>query len=200
MPLNSKSGGLPGSTYARKQTPISHLAQIATGAGLMILASCASNSRNPQTPIAGGGVIQSQRSGGKFAPAENDRYAVTNAELGAIILDGQHYLRWSFALRVKQPEQLRSVRVEDVTNATPISYIADQAPQTAGGQWTGYSGAIEPNAAAIPWLYDNTTSSRVFRITITNLNNQVSVLSQTVSYSPQSKKELRKWYGLENSR
>ena len=177
---------------------MSHLARIATGAGLIILGSCASGSRNVQTPAAGG-AVQSQRSGGKFAPAENDRYAVTSAELGAIILDGQHYLRWSFALRIKQSVQLRSVRVEDVTSATPISYIADQAPQVTGGQWTGYSGAIEPNAASVPWLFDNTTSSRVFRITVTDLNNQVSVLNQSVSYSSQSKKELRKWYGLENS-
>jgi hypothetical protein len=177
---------------------MSHLVRIANGVALIILAGCASQS-NVQTP-GGSGTIQSQRSGGKLAPAENDRYAVTNAELGAIILDGQHYLRWSFALRIKQPVQLRSVRVEDVTNAPPISYIADQAPQAPGGQWTGYSGAIEPNAAAIPWLYDNTASTRVFRITITDLNNQVSVLNQSVSYSPQSKKELRKSYGLDSSR
>ena len=177
----------------------SHLVRIATGAGLIIFASCASHSTNVQTPGAGG-AVQSQRSGGKLASAENERYAVTTAELGAVILDGQHYLRWSFALRIKQPVQLRSVRVEDVTNAAPISYISDQAPQGTGGQWTGYSGAIEPNAAAIPWLYDNTTSTRIFRIMITDLNNQVSVLNQSVSYSPQSKKELRKWYGLDSSR
>jgi len=174
----------------------SRLVRIATGAGLIILASCGSQSTNVQT----GGAIQSQRSGGKLAPAENDRYAVTNAELGVIILDAQHYLRWSFALRIKQPVQLRSVRVEDITSVTPISYISDQAPQVAGGQWIGYSGAIEPNAAAIPWLYDTTTTTRIFRITITDLNNQVSVLNQSVSYSPQSKKELRKWYGLDSSR
>jgi hypothetical protein len=184
--------------YANRQTLMGPLARITIGAGLIILTCCGSGSRNLQTPVAGG-AIQSQRSGGKFAPAENDRYAVTNAELGAIVLDGQHYLRWNFALRVKQPVQLRSVRVEDVTGTTPISYIADQAPQVSGGQWTGSSGAIEPNAAAVPWLYDSTTSSRVFRITVTDLNNQVSVLTQNVSYSPQSKKELRRWYGLESS-
>lgn len=178
---------------------ISRLVRIALGAGLIILASCGSQSTKVQT-VGAGGAIQSQRSGGKLAPAENDRYAVTNAELGAIILDGQHYLRWSFALRIKQPVQLRSVRVEDITNAAPISYISDQAPQVTGGQWIGYSGAIEPNAAAIPWLYDNTTTTRIFRIAITDLNNQVSVLNQNVSYSPQSKKELRKWYGLDSSR
>jgi hypothetical protein len=177
----------------------SYLVRIATGAILIILAGCASQSANKETP-GGGGTIQSHRSGGKFAPAENDRYAITSAELGAVILDGQHYLRWGFALRVKQPVQLRSVRVEDVTSGAPISYIADQAPQVTGGQWSGYSGAIEPNAAAIPWFYDNTASTRIFRITITDLNNQVSVLNQSVSYSPQSKKELRKWYGLDSTR
>jgi hypothetical protein len=178
---------------------MSRLVRIATGAGLIILAGCGSQSTNVQTAGAEG-AIQSPRSGGKFAPAENDRYAITNAELGAIILDGQHYLRWSFALRIKQPVQLRSVRVEDITNAAPISYISDQAPQVTGGQWVSYSGAIEPNAAAIPWLYDNATTARIFRVTITDLNNQVSVLDQKVSYSPQSKKELRKSYGLDSSR
>jgi hypothetical protein len=178
---------------------MSRLVRIATGAGLIILAGCGSQSTNVQTAGAEG-AIQSRRSGGKFAPAENDRYAITNAELGAIILDGQHYLRWSFALRIKQPVQLRSVRVEDITNAAPISYISDQAPQVTGGQWVSYSGAIEPNAAAIPWLYDNATTTRIFRLTVTDLNNQVSVLDQNVSYSPQSKKELRKSYGLDSSR
>src|SRR5258708_11668600 len=103
-----------------KQMPFSHLARIAIGAGLIILASCASGSRNVQTSAAGG-AIQSQRSGGKFAPAENDRYAVTSAELGAIMLDGQPSFRWTFALRIKQPIQLRSVRVEDITNPPPVS-------------------------------------------------------------------------------
>jgi hypothetical protein len=179
---------------------MNYLARTVIGVGLIILASCGSESSNVQTSVAGGDAIQTQRSGGKFAPAKNDRYAMTNAELGAIILDGQHYLRWSFGLRIKQPVQLRSVRVEDVTSAIPVSYISDQAPQVTGGQWTGYSGAIEPNPAAIPWLYDNTTSARIFRITLTDLNNQVSVLNQTVSYSPQSKKDLRKWYSLDSSR
>src|SRR5258708_9978766 len=166
--------------------PTSHLARIATGAGLIILASCASGSRDVQTSAAGG-ATQSQRSGGKFAPAENDRYAVTNAELGAIILDGQHYLRWSFGLRIKQPIQLRSVRVEDITNAGPISYISDQAPQVTGGQWISYSGSIEPNAASIPWLYDNATSSRVFRITCTDLNYLVSCSNHNATYCTHTK-------------
>jgi hypothetical protein len=173
------------------------LARTLIGVGLMILAGCGTESSNVQTSAARGGAIQTQRSGGKFAPAQNDRFAITSAELGAIILDGQHYLRWGFALRIKQPVQLRSVRVEDVTSTAPVSYISDQAPQVTGGQWAGYSGAIEPNPAAIPWLYDNTTSSRIFRITLTDLNNQVSVLNQTVSYSPQSKKDLRQWYSLD---
>jgi len=176
---------------------MNHLARTMIGLGLTILAGCGSGSSNVRNSVAGGGAIQTQRSGGKFAPAQNDRYAVTNAELGAIILDGQHYWRWAFALRIKQPIQLRSVRIEDITSGAPVSYISDQAPQVTGGQWAGYSGAIEPSPAALPWLYDNSTSSRIFRITLADLNNQVSVLDQTVYYSPQSKKDLRKSYNLD---
>jgi hypothetical protein len=178
---------------------VKYLQRTVISLGLVMLAGCGSGSSNVQTPAAGGGTVDVRRSGGKIAPAENDRYAVTTAELGAIILDGQRYLRWSFAVRVKQPIQLRSVRVEDVTSAPPMAYIADQAPQVNGGVWTGYSGAIEPNAAAVPWLYDKATSTRVFRVTITDLNNQVSVLNQGVSYSPSAKKELLRSYGLESN-
>jgi hypothetical protein len=174
---------------------VNYLKRTATGIGLLVLAGCGSGSSNVQ--VAGGGTVQVSRSGGKIAPAENDRYAITTAELGAIILDGQRYLRWGFAVRVKQPVQLRSVRVDDVTSATPMPFIADQAPQMNGGVWTGYSGAIEPSAVAVPWLYDKTTSTRVFRITITDLNNQVSVLNQGISYSPSAKKDLLRSYGLE---
>src|ERR1700758_2604201 len=133
--------------------PMNYIARKVIGVGLIILASCGSESRDVQTLVAGGGGSQTQRSGGKFAPAQNDRYWVTSAELGAIILDGQHYLRWGFALRIKQPIQLRSVRVEDVTSAARFSYISAQVPQVTSGKWAGYRGAIEPNPAAIPWLY-----------------------------------------------
>jgi hypothetical protein len=131
-----------------------------------------------------------------FAPVQNERFAVTTAELNAILLDNQKYARWTFGLKLKQPIQLRSIRIEDITEGTPAPLVNDQAPQVEGGAWTGYTGAIEPTASALPWLFDNNPAKRTFRFTVTDLNGQDSVLEQTVTYPVKSKKDLIKWYGF----
>lgn len=131
-----------------------------------------------------------------YTPVQNEQFAVTNVDLSAILLDNQKYARWTFGLRMKQPLQLRSIRVEDVTEGTPVPLVNDQAPQPQGSAWTGYTGAIEPTAASIPWLFDSNPAKRTFRFTVTDLNGQDSVLEQTVTYPVKTKKELIKWYGF----
>ena len=129
-------------------------------------------------------------------PVQNERFAVTTVELSAILLDNQKYARWTFGLKLKQPVQLRSIRIEDVTEGSAVSLVNDQAPQVQGSAWTGYTGAIEPSASALPWLFDSTPAKRTFRFTVTDLNGQDSVLEQTVTYPVKTKKDLVKWYGF----
>lgn len=131
-----------------------------------------------------------------FAPVQNERFAVTTAEIGAILLDNQKYARWTFGIKLRQPIQLRSIRIEDVTEGTSVLLVNDQAPQVEANAWTGYTGAIEPTASSLPWLFDNNPAKRTFRFTVTDLNGQDSVLEQTVTYSMKSKKDLIKWYGF----
>jgi hypothetical protein len=131
-----------------------------------------------------------------FAPVQNERFAVTTAEIGAILLDNQKYARWTFGIKLRQPMQLRSIRIEDVTEGTSVLLVNDQAPQVEANAWTGYTGAIEPTASSLPWLFDNSPAKRTFRFTVTDLNGQDSVLEQTVTYSMKSKRDLIKWYGF----
>lgn len=131
-----------------------------------------------------------------YAPVQNERFAVSTVELSAILLDNQKYARWTFGIKLKQPVQLRSIRIEDVTEGSPVLLVNDQAPQVEGGAWMGYTGAIEPSASALPWLFDNTPAKRTFRFTVTDLNGQESVLEQTVTYPVKTKKDLVKWYGF----
>jgi hypothetical protein len=151
---------------------------------------CSSNSGN-----SGSGTTSSA---GKatFAPVQNERFAVTTAEVGAILLDNQKYARWTFGIKLRQPIQLRSIRIEDVTEGTSVLLVNDQAPQVEANAWTGYTGAIEPTASSLPWLFDNNPAKRTFRFTVTDLNGQDSILEQTVTYSMKSKKDLIKWYGF----
>lgn len=143
-----------------------------------------------------GGAAEGGQGRPAYAPVQNERFAVTTVGLSAILLDNQKYARWTFGLKLKQPVQLRSIRIEDVTEGAPVSLVNDQAPQVQGGAWTGYTGAIEPSASALPWLFDNTPARRTFRFTVTDLNGQDSVLEQTVTYPVKTKKDLVKWYGF----
>ena len=131
-----------------------------------------------------------------YTPVQNERFAVSTVNLSAILLDNQKYARWTFGLKLKQPVQLRSIRIEDVTEGSPVLLVNDQAPQVDGSAWTGYTGAIEPSASALPWLFDNTPAKRTFRFTVTDLNGQDSVLEQSVTYPVKTKKDLIKWYGF----
>jgi hypothetical protein len=155
-----------------------------------LITGCASSSGGPGEAAASG------QGRPVYTPVQSEQFAVTNVDLSAILLDNQKYARWTFGLRMKQPLQLRSIRVEDVTEGTPVLLVNDQAPQPQGSAWTGYTGAIEPTAASIPWLFDSNPAKRTFRFTVTDLNGQDSVLEQTVTYPVKTKKELIKWYGF----
>ena len=151
---------------------------------------CSSNSGSSGSGAASGAGKAT------FAPVQNERFAVTTAEIGAILLDNQKYARWTFGIKLRQPIQLRSIRIEDVTEGTSVLLVNDQAPQVEANAWTGYTGAIEPTASSLPWLFDNNPAKRTFRFTITDLNGQESVLEQTVTYAVKSKKDLIKWYSF----
>jgi hypothetical protein len=154
-----------------------------------LLTACGSSSASSGAATSGAGKPA-------YAPVQNERFVVSTVELSAILLDNQKYARWTFGIKLKQPVQLRSIRVEDVTEGSPVLLVNDQAPQVEGGAWTGYTGAIEPSASALPWLFDNTPARRAFRFTVTDLNGQESVLEQTVTYPVKTKKDLIKWYGF----
>jgi hypothetical protein len=154
-----------------------------------LVTACGSSSGSSGAATSGAGKPA-------YAPVQNERFAVSTVELSAILLDNQKYARWTFGIKLRQPVQLRSIRVEDVTEGSPVLLVNDQAPQVEGGAWMGYTGAIEPSASALPWLFDTTPARRTFRFTVTDLNGQESVLEQTVTYPVKTKKDLIKWYGF----
>jgi len=155
-----------------------------------LLTGCGSSSGSS------GGAATGGQGRPAYTPVQNERFAVTTLDLSGILLDNQKYARWTFGLKLRQPVQLRSIRIEDVTEGSPVLLVNDQAPQVEGSAWTGYTGAIEPSASALPWLFDNTPAKRTFRFTVTDLNGQDSVLEQTVTYPVKTKKDLIKWYGF----
>jgi hypothetical protein len=188
--VNAVSGAGGFFSAIRRAVLLTFPAMTAMTAMTALITGCASSSGGSSGSAAGG------QGRPAYTSVQNDRFVVTTVDLSAVLLDNQKYARWTFGLRLKQPLQLRSIRVEDVSEGTPVLLVNDQAPQPAGSAWTGYTGAIEPTASSIPWLFDNAPAKRTFRFTVTDLNGQDSVLEQTVTYPVKTKKELIKWYGF----
>ncbi len=150
--------------------------------------------------VSCGGGGHRQANGGAAgvgAPISEDaRFALSKADLRAVIDQGITYLQWQFGFKTKQPVQLESVRVDDVTGPAPVLLVNDQAPQLNGGVWSATSGEIDPRSGANSWLYDSAESVRTFRFTITNLNGQTDVLEQVSRFSPGAKSALRQQYHI----
>ncbi len=148
---------------------------------------------------SGGGQRHSNRGarGAGAAMTEDARFAVSKAELRAVIDQGITYLQWQFGFNAKQPIPLQSVRVDDVTGPSPIPLVTDQAPQLSGGVWSGTSGEIDPKSSASSWLYDSGESVRSFRFTITGLDGQTEVLDQVSRFSPGAKMAIRQQYRID---
>jgi hypothetical protein len=159
------------------------------------LSGCVSSTRTVTLSIAGGERIALQKNGPVFQQAENDRVVVTEAGLQAVNFEGKFYLRWTFAVRPKQPTELSSIRIEDVSDAAPVLLVNDVAPQQEAGKWIGKAGLMELSSTSIPWFYENTETVRTLRVAVTEISGQTYKLYQGVLYTPSAKAAIRKTVG-----
>ena len=177
-----------GSMFSRKDFA-------ALGIVAIAFSGCAISSRQVTVPISGGGQVSLQKNGSLFRQAENGRVVVTEAGLQAVNFDGKYYVRWTFAIRPKQPTELRSIRIEDVSDATPVQLVNDVAPQQDAGKWTGNAGLMELSATSLPWFYESNDTVRTLRVTVTEVSGQSYGLYQGVLYTPSAKAAIRKSVG-----
>ena len=155
------------------------------------LTACASSSSRPPTTIAGGQTVVLERQGAGFKPAENDRVIIADASLQAVNLNGNHYVRWSFAVGPKQALILSTVRIEEVSDSAPLLLVNDVAPQLDAGKWTETAGLMDLSSTSVRWLFDPKETVRIFRFTISEPGGQSYVLYQGVQYSPAAKEAIR---------
>ena len=155
------------------------------------LTACASSSSRPSTTIAGGQTVVLQRQGAGFKPAENDRVIIADASLQAVNLNGNHYVRWSFAVEPKQALVLSTIRIEEVSDSAPLLLVNDVAPQLNAGKWTETAGLMDLSSTSVRWLFDPKETVRIFRFTMSEPDGQSYVLYQGVQYSQAAKEAIR---------
>jgi hypothetical protein len=155
------------------------------------LSGCANLSSRLSVPIAGGRTVDLEREGTGFKQAANDRVIITNVGLQAVNLNGNNYVRWSFALKARQAVALSTVRIEDVSGSVPLLLVNDVAPQLDAGQWTENAGLMELSSSSLRWLFEPKVTVRIFRFTINEPDGQSYVLYPGVQYSPAAKEAIR---------
>lgn len=130
----------------------------------------------------GGGTISLPVTLGGPMPAENEKFKVTGAGtvVGIKKGDPDHSdLSWAFSVRMKSPQSIESVIVEQVTlEGKLVPVLKDQSPKLVNGSWSGASSAISMSKTDVPWLYDNATSTFLFKITLQQPGIPVTVLYQ----------------------
>ena len=167
------------------------LTGLLTVLSLLWCSGCASSSPRLSIPIAGGQSVSLPREGAGFRPAENDRVVITNAGLETVNFNGNYYVRWAFSIRPKQAAELGAIRIEDVTDPSPLLLVNDVAPQQDGGKWGENAGLMELSSTNVRWLYEPKETVRVFKITISEVDGRSYVLYQGVLYSPAAKEAIR---------
>jgi hypothetical protein len=130
----------------------------------------------------GGGSIKLPMSSGGPMPAENENYKMVMAGTSVTIKKGEpenSEIFWQFGLQSKVNQPIERVVVEQVTPTGALVLLIDEhSPQITRQTWRGTSKSISMAKNDAPWLYDNTNSTFLFKITIFPKNLAPSQLYQ----------------------
>jgi hypothetical protein len=164
---------------------------------LVSLTGCAHREVDEQVTFNGNRTMTFKRIGTQFVNAENDRFVVTEAGLTTYRTNGKNFVRWQFSIRPKQPTQLASVEVEDVTGSHPYLVVLDRDPKIEELAWTQRGPLLRATSTVLPWLFDPNETTRVFRITVAESDGTRSTLYQATAYTANAKKKFRLLMGPE---
>jgi hypothetical protein len=170
-----------------------------SAAAILLLGGCAHQPLTESIPVSGGQNLTFTRVGTGFVKAENERFVVDEAGLTTYRTEGKNFVRWQFAIMPKRETALRVVRIEDVSDNSPVLVLEDRAPRIDERRWSRQSDLVHADTRSIPWLFEFGRTTRVFRISVRETNGKTSVLYQAVLFTPKAKKDFRVLMGPETS-
>src|SRR5260221_3553442 len=123
-------------------------------AAILLLGGCAHQPLTESIPISGGQNLTFTRVGAGFVKAENERFVVDEAGLTTYRTEGKNFVRWQFAIMPKRETALRVVRIEDVTDDSPVLVLEDRAPPIDERRGSRQSDPVRANPPFISWLFE----------------------------------------------
>jgi len=98
---------------------------------------------------------------------------------------------YAFALLLKSDAVLRSVKVEDVTEAKARLMVEVSSPKVEGRKWTWSSPPAAPDEIDLAWLQNIDESFRVYRFTIGLADGRQIIMHHAGYYPSYVKAHLR---------
>ena len=127
--------------------------------------------------------------------AEDDVAKVVDAVLQTSPATKQ--ARYFTGVIVKDGRAPRSIKVEDVTDDQPVTFVEDAQPRLEGREWKCSSDLFSPDKDAVAWLLQDEDTIRIYRFTIVTAEGRADVLYEAHSYPMAEKASMRQQLGLE---
>ena len=159
------------------------------------LSGCASSVVTVKLPISGGEYVPIQFSRGAALHAENDDLRVIDAVFQVDTASKQ--ARYFAGIRVKGGQAPRNIKVEDVTDDQPVTFVEDDHPRLVNKEWKCTSDLFVPDLNTAAWLSQIEDSIRMYRFTIVMADGRTEVLYEAHAYPTFLKFMMRQQLGLE---
>ena len=99
-------------------------------------------------------------------PAEDRRVRIDVAGFRISKGNTTTTITWMFSFTSKREQAIEQVVVEELSAATPLVMVRDDAPNLSDKSWHGSSEEMDASQQSQPWLYAEGLSVFVFKFTI----------------------------------
>ncbi len=134
---------------------------------------------------------------GGFVNAEDNDFKIEAAQFEVDPVTKRD--TYIFKLISKTGAVPRSIRVEDVSDEAPVTWVEDAAPKLTDRRWVWRSDPVPADRANLRWVFEIESCFRVCRFTIVAADGRTVVLHQPCSYPDFVKAFFRQQLGLEQA-
>jgi hypothetical protein len=146
--------------------------------GALMWGGCATGDYAYVSTISTGERIQIPLERGSPTMAKKGTLTVRNAALIPNIVSKEKELQYLFALIDSGTVPLKSVRVEDVTEAPALLMAEDLDPKVVNHQWSKTSRMFKADEPALAWIAHLDNSMRIYRFTVVKADGTTTTLDQ----------------------
>ncbi len=182
------------------QTPpmLSRLYLVVSTTLILFIAGCATEQvMTGKFHLADGQTLEMDFVNGVPPAAKNDEIEINSA--GFFANPATKNLIFAFKFREKKEREVKSVKVEDVTDPQSKLLVEDNKPELdAAHDWKGVSKFVTVDDPYVKWIMYIDNTVRVFKFTIVTKDDRQFVMYQAASFPPFYKEMVRRSLGMKS--